>query len=89
MSGGVVMGFGYRQYRCEMCGTTSPGVLGEVAYRREQQAHRDEFHGGHTPDGERIIEFPPFRFFDLPRVQQIVGPIVLVAFALALFFRFR
>lgn len=83
------MAWGYRQYRCEMCGTTSPGVLGDVAYNRERQNHRTQFHGGHIPDGERVIEAPRFNFFELPRVQQIVGPLVLIAFVVALYVRFR
>lgn len=89
MSGGTAMACCCRQYRCEKCGTTSPGDLGEVPYNRERQNHRTEFHGGHIPDCERMIEAPRLRYFERPRIQQIVSPIVIVGFLIAVYFRMR
>lgn len=42
------------RYRCQQCRTTSPPVPTKAAARLERGRHRDQFHGGHIPDGEEI-----------------------------------
>jgi hypothetical protein len=42
-------------YRCEQCATTSPVVRTRLAAEVEQDRHRDRVHGGHIPDGERVL----------------------------------
>lgn len=42
-------------YRCEQCATTSPVVRSRLAAEVEQNRHRDRVHGGHIPDGERVL----------------------------------
>lgn len=47
------------RYRCTQCRTTSPPVATRRDAEAERDAHRDHFHGGHIPDGERIDGPPP------------------------------
>ncbi|GGZ23604.1 hypothetical protein GCM10010387_16000 [Streptomyces inusitatus] len=61
------------QYRCERCKTTSPSVLTQAGATEERRRHREEFHGGHVPDGEQIIQPEPFRPSDIPPGQWIAG----------------
>lgn len=42
------------EYRCEQCRTTSPPTPSRRAAEATRDRHRDQFHGGHVPDGERI-----------------------------------
>lgn len=46
------------QYRCAMCGTTSPAVGTRAARRAERDRHRDQVHAGHIPDGEQYLTVP-------------------------------
>ncbi|MGC4947753.1 hypothetical protein ACLQ2N_16350 [Streptomyces sp. DT224] len=41
-------------YRCPQCRTTSPRVLTYGLAVEQRDVHRDQAHGGHIPDGERI-----------------------------------
>lgn len=41
-------------YRCSQCRTTSPRVIDYSLVLAERDEHRDQFHGGHIPDGELI-----------------------------------
>ncbi|WP_030672353.1 hypothetical protein [Streptomyces sp. NRRL B-1347] len=66
------------RYRCDQCRTTSPPVLTRGALADERRVHRRQFHGGHIPDGERVIEPEPFRFTDVPVGQLIVGTFMIV-----------
>lgn len=74
---GRAAGDGY-EYRCPLCRTTSDPVATMAEARAERQAHRDEFHGGHRPDGEEITRAEPerMRFADLPREQKIATVVV-------------
>lgn len=45
------------------------------------------FHGGHIPDGEQIVTPPRFSFFDLPREQQIFGPLLIAAIVIGILVR--
>jgi hypothetical protein len=76
------------RYRCVQCRTTSPPVLTRSALAQERQQHRVLAHGGHVPDGEKIIEPERFSFFDLPREQQIVGTLMIVIVIIGLWARF-
>lgn len=71
-------------YRCPLCRTTSEPVDTRAEARAEGKGHRDQFHGGHHPDGEEIIPVaaPPVRWVDVPRGQKIAT--VLLALALLL-----
>lgn len=75
------------QYRCGQCRTTSLPVYTHSAVAHERRRHRDEFHGGHVPDGEAILEPEPFRLSELPRNQLMFGVIVLVALVIAILIR--
>lgn len=44
------------QYRCDVCKTTSPTIPDRDALAVERKRHRDQFHGGHTPDGEQELK---------------------------------
>ncbi|MFI9026349.1 hypothetical protein [Streptomyces sp. NPDC053560] len=77
-----------KRYRCEQCRTTSPPVLTRSALAIERHEHRRQFHGGHVPDGERVVEPGRSSFFALPREQQIVGTVMIVGLVVALLVRF-
>ncbi|MFD9903893.1 hypothetical protein [Streptomyces sp. NPDC059063] len=70
-------GMSYR-YRCDQCRTTSPPVLTRAGLADERRQHRRDFHGGHIPDGEHVIEPEPFRFTDVPLGQWIVGTLMIL-----------
>lgn len=72
-------------YRCARCRTTSPQMHTRAQARAEAGRHRRQAHGGHIPDGERIIGPPQFR--DLPRKQQVW--IVIVAAILILWIIYK
>jgi hypothetical protein len=76
------------QYRCEQCRATSPPVLTRSAVALERQRHRADFHGGFTPDGESIIEPPPFHFSDIPPGQWLVGSLMILAIVVGVVIRF-
>lgn len=63
-------------YRCPQCRTTSPEVPTKAEARAERDTHRRDFHGGHIPDGEEILEPERMRFVDLPREQKIATVVV-------------
>lgn len=75
------------QYRCEGCKTTSPSVLTRGLAHDERRKHREQFHGGHVPDGERIIEPEPFHFSDVPPIQWLVGGLMTLAVVIAIVVR--
>lgn len=76
------------RYRCELCGTTSPPVHTRAALAGERQDHRDRFHGGHIPDGEAVVEPPPFRFSDVPPAQRLIGTVVYAVLFVTILVRF-
>jgi hypothetical protein len=47
------------RYRCQQCRTTSPLAGSRAEAEDERQRHRDRFHGGHVPDGERLLRYGP------------------------------
>lgn len=63
-------------YRCAQCRTTSPDVVTKAELSAARQQHRDDFHGGHIPDGEQVLEPAGMRFADLPREQKIATVVV-------------
>ncbi|WP_338020721.1 hypothetical protein [Streptomyces sp. TR1341] len=67
------------RYRCGQCRSTSPSVSSRAALALEQRSHRFLFHGGHIPDGERIIEPAPFVASDIPLRQWVIGGIMTLA----------
>lgn len=77
----------YRHW-CPRCGTTSHPVLTRSRAEAERRQHRDEFHGGRDPVGERIIKLEPFRLCDVPRNQLVFGLCAVVVLVIATFVRF-
>ncbi|WP_434593357.1 hypothetical protein [Streptomyces sp. A5-4] len=75
------------QYRCGQCRTTSPPVLTRAGVDEERRKHRFLFHGGHVPDGEKIIEPEPFRFTDIPLGQWIVGTLMILVVVIGIAYR--
>ncbi|MFD4315031.1 hypothetical protein [Streptomyces sp. NPDC058548] len=75
------------QYRCEQCRTTSPQVITRHGLDEERAKHRRLFHGGHIPDGEKVLEPERFNFFDLPREQLIFGPLIILVFIVGIAWR--
>ncbi|WTW95441.1 hypothetical protein OG216_19560 [Streptomycetaceae bacterium NBC_01309] len=67
------------RYRCGQCCTTSPSVVSRTRLAEERTRHRDRFHGGHIPDGERVIEPRPFAPSDIPATQWIAGALLILA----------
>lgn len=41
--------------RCDTCGTTSLPVRTRAEVLAERDRHRARVHGGHVPDGERLL----------------------------------
>jgi hypothetical protein len=76
------------QYRCGQCRTTSPPVLTRAALAQERTRHRLDFHGGFVPDGESVIEPPPFHFSDIPPGQWLIGSLMILAILVAVVVRF-
>jgi hypothetical protein len=76
-------------YRCPLCQTTSEPVETRAAARAEGQGHRDEFHGGHHPDGEEIIAVAPepMRWADVPRGQKIATVVLVLAMLLGVWIK--
>ncbi|MCX4550558.1 MULTISPECIES: hypothetical protein [unclassified Streptomyces] len=75
------------QYRCEQCRTTSPSVLTRSSLDEQRQKHRHLAHGGHIPDGERVLAPEKFNAFDVPLQQWIVGGLMALTFTLLILFR--
>lgn len=44
------------RYRCGQCGTTSLPVATRAEMLAERDRHRARVHGGHVPDGERLLQ---------------------------------
>lgn len=84
MTEAATMGY---QYRCGKCRTTSPPVLTRAGLDEERREHRRQFHGGHVPDGERVIEPEPFRFSDVPLGQWLGGGALFLFFLVAILIR--
>lgn len=42
-------------YRCDTCATTSPPARTRWDAQRHRDDHRRRVHGGHIPDGERLL----------------------------------
>ncbi|MER6632245.1 hypothetical protein ABT301_29195 [Streptomyces sp. NPDC000987] len=68
-------------YRCPQCRTTSEPVETKAAANAEGQGHRDEFHGGHHPDGEEIIraEYGPTRWSDMQPWERAASVAIVLA----------
>lgn len=64
------------RYRCEQCRTTTHPVHSRDTLDHERRTHRAEFHGGHIPDGEQVIEVRT-RPGDLPIQYYVVALVVL------------
>ncbi|MFI0827235.1 hypothetical protein ACH4Q7_22580 [Streptomyces roseolus] len=75
------------QYRCDQCRTTSPPLATRTGIGLERDRHRDRFHGGHIPDGERILEPEPWRLAHIPPRQLLAGSIMLAVFVIAMVIR--
>lgn len=43
------------RYRCDQCATTSLPVRTRAEQLAERDRHRRQMHGGHVPDGERLL----------------------------------
>ncbi len=76
------------RYRCGQCRSTSPSVSSRAALAQEQRSHRFLFHGGHIPDGERIIEPAPFAVSDIPLGQWAAGAVMTLIIVAGLLVRF-
>ncbi|PWI05502.1 hypothetical protein DIZ27_38890 [Streptomyces sp. NWU339] len=76
-------------YRCPLCRTTSEPVETRAEAKDEGQDHRDEFHGGHHPDGEEVIrvEPEPMRWVDVPRGQKIATVVLALALLLGVWIK--
>jgi hypothetical protein len=76
-------------YRCPLCRTTSEPVETKAEARAEGQDHRDEFHGGHHPDGEEIIRVAPepMQWADVPRGQKIATVVLALALLLGVWIK--
>ncbi|MFJ3545434.1 hypothetical protein ACIPQH_25100 [Streptomyces rubiginosohelvolus] len=75
------------QYRCDQCRTTSPPVLTRSGLDDERRRHRRDFHGGHIPDGEKVIEPEPFHFADVPPGQWLIGTIMILVIVIGIWVR--
>ncbi|MFC8723713.1 hypothetical protein [Streptomyces bacillaris] len=75
------------QYRCDQCRTTSQPVLTRSGLDEETKKHRRLFHGGHIPDGERVIEPEPFHFSDVPPGQWLVGTAMIIVIVIGIWAR--
>ncbi|MGX1301387.1 hypothetical protein [Streptomyces chartreusis] len=67
-----------KRYRCDDCGSTSPVCVTDGAYWTEARRHRNIAHAGLIPDGERAIDVPVARLWDVPRGQAIASVILLL-----------
>ncbi|MFE4329665.1 hypothetical protein ACFRQM_09435 [Streptomyces sp. NPDC056831] len=65
-------------YRCPQCCTTSPRVLTHDAALAEQAIHRDQFHGGHRPDGDAVTCYRTERWSEADHLERWIT-VVLVA----------
>lgn len=72
------------RYRCTRCGTTSPIVRTWVEVLEQRDRHRARFHGGHRPDGERLLQR---RSGTGPAVRPAVVVVVVVVVLLLLLVR--
>lgn len=59
------------RYRCEQCRTTAPTTYSRRAAAAARQDHRDQFHGGHCPDGERLEHVHRWADFDYASVVKV------------------
>ncbi|MFE2424984.1 hypothetical protein [Streptomyces hokutonensis] len=68
-------------YRCPQCRTTSEPVETKTEARAEGRDHRNDFHGGHHPDGEEIIpvQYAPTRWSDLETWEKVASVCIVVA----------
>lgn len=72
------------RYRCEQCATTSPAVRSRLAVEYERDRHRQRFHGGHIPDGERLQRAVRSRASDRTALIALaVLAVLLIAWRLA------
>ncbi|MFE9857442.1 hypothetical protein [Streptomyces sp. NPDC005780] len=55
---------------------------------QEQRSHRYLFHGGHIPDGERIIEPQTFAVSDIPLTQWAAGAVMTLIIVIGMLARF-
>jgi hypothetical protein len=73
------------RYRCDDCGGTSHLCFTTGMLRREARKHQVLEHAGLVPDGERVIEVPAAKLWDVPRGQALATVVLfgaLVAWAL-------
>lgn len=71
-------------YRCPQCRTTSPRVATRAAALAEQQTHRDEFHGGHIPDGDAVACYRTEGWADSDPLERWITVVVMAVILLAL-----
>lgn len=76
------------RYRCGRCRTTSPYVHSRTALDQTRRDHRDQFHGGHIPDGEKLIEERFSHILGVPRHEFVAGALVFGVLAILLTIRF-
>ncbi|MFF4146962.1 hypothetical protein ACFY0A_37815 [Streptomyces sp. NPDC001698] len=73
-----------RKYRCDDCSSTSPVCVTDGVLQQEARRHRNIAHAGLIPDGERVINVPVAKLFDVPRGQAIASAL-LAAFLIVAF----
>lgn len=67
------------RYRCGQCRTTSLPVRSRVELYAARDRHRRVFHGGHVPDGEKLLRYRGRR----PRGPGSLKPLVVAAILIA------
>lgn len=65
------------RYRCDQCGTTSPPVGTWAELLAERDTHRRRKHGGHIPDGERLLRRR--RHAQVGAVRPVVVLVLIIA----------
>ncbi|MEV5007300.1 MULTISPECIES: hypothetical protein [unclassified Streptomyces] len=76
-----------RKYRCDDCASTSTVCVTDGVLLREARRHRILAHSGLIPDGERVIDVPVAKLFDVPRGQAIATAFLAVFLIVAFLVR--
>jgi hypothetical protein len=67
------------RYRCDQCRTTSLPVATRAEVLAARDDHRRRMHGGHIPDGERLLHRRPPPVDDLrPLIALAILVVILV-----------